>query len=362
VGELIPVSKEIATDVVKLKNKLWDLSKKDTKKAVNYFMDNYPVTKDAAEKAVNWVKKMTWSEPAIEIFNKFAFIHVPLGSRANTALGKLLAGFFSLRLGYSVGMRSDQYRIMLEFPSPTDGKFIQKVLASIKTKHVEANLVTIMRHTPLFKHRFLQVAKRFGVLSRGSDLGRFGLNRLIEAFKGSPIEHEALNEIFTEKLDFQTLVRSIQSLRKLPVRKGPSPMAVQMLENYAPELIGLRPESEILKALKQRLEKRRFNLKCLYCKKWKGSGTPLTAPLKCPNCGAGLISVLSQFETQKSMNLSAELYLNYRRKLLLVLAGRGIGPETAKKILARGKDKKTLLKLILKAEKLYARTKRFWKN
>ena len=362
-GELIPVSKEVASDAVRLKNKLWDLSRKSQREAVKYFAENYPVTNDAAEKAVRWIKKMEWAEPAIEIFDKFAFIHIPLGSKANEALGKLLAGFFSLRLGYSVGMRSNQYRIMLEFPSPTDGKFIQKVLGSIKTEHVEANLVTIMRHTPLFVHRFLQVAKRFGVVQKGADFSKFGLKRLVDAFKGSPIEHEALKEIFTEKLDFQTLVRSVQSLRELPVHKGPSPMAVQMLENYAPELIGLKPESEILNALEKRLEKKRFDLKCLYCRKWEGTGTPLTAPLKCPSCGAGLLAVLSKFENQKSMNLSAELYLNYKRELLLALAGRGVGPETAKKILARARgDKKTLLRLILKAEKLYARTKRFWKT
>jgi ATP-dependent Lhr-like helicase len=219
-----------------------------------------------------------------------------------------------------------------------------------------------MRHTPVFKHRFLQVAKRFGVVERGGDLNRFGLNRLVEAFKGSPIEHEALKEIFTEKLDFQTLVKSIQSLKKLPVRTGPSPMAIQMLESYAPELIGLKPESEILEALQKRLEKKRFNLKCLYCRKWEGSGTPLTAPEKCPNCGAGLLAIKSNFENEKSEKLSAELYLSYGPRLLLVLAGRGIGPETAKKVLIKGrKDSKTLLKEIMKAEKNYARTKRFWK-
>lgn len=363
VGELIPVSKEVADEVMKLKNRLWDLSRKSENDAVDYFMENYPVSKEAAQKAVSWAKKCEWPEPAIEVFQKFAFIHAPLGSRANEALGKLLAGFFSLRLGYSVGMKADQYRIMLEFPSPTDGAFIQKVLASIKTEHIEANLVTIMRHTPVFKHRFLQVAKRFGAVSRDADLGRFGLDRLIDAFKGSPIEHEALNEIFTEKLDFETLVQSIQSLRNLPVRQGPSPMAVAVLENYAPELIGLRPESEILSALKARLEKRRFDLLCIYCKKWTGSGTPLTAPEKCPNCGSGLLGVVNKSsDKKKPLQLTADLYLSYGKKSLLALSGRGVGPETAKRVLSKGRDETTLLKLILEAEKQYARTKRFWKE
>ena len=67
-----------------------------------------------------------------------------------------------------------------------------------------------------------------------------------------------------------------------------------MLEIYAPELIGLKPEAEILKILKKRLESKRFDLSCLYCKKWKGTGTTITAPKKCPNCGAKLIGVVSK--------------------------------------------------------------------
>lgn len=358
-GELIPVTKEIAGEVVELKSKLWKMDEGD---AIDYLTKNYPITGGAARKALKWVKGMSWTEPAIEIFKNFAFIHIPLGSKANEALGKLLAGFFSLRTGASVGMRSDHYRIMLEFPSATDGEFIRKVLNSISPKHIEANLCTLLRHSPLYRHRFVQVARRFGVISRGAELSKFSLNKLVESFQSTPLEEETLKEIFAEKIDFQILADSINQLKDLPVYIGPSPMSRYMLEHYAPELIGVRPEAEVLNALKTRLEKKRFNLRCLYCKKWEGSGTPLTAPSKCPNCGAKLIGVFYERENKKAVNLSANLFLSYGRKALLTMAGRGVGPETASRILSRAGNETELLKLILKAEKLYARTKRFWKT
>ena len=67
-------------------------------------------------------------------------------------------------------------------------------------------------------------------------------------------------------------------------------------------------------------------------------------------------------ENKKSINLSGHLYLSYGRKALLAMAGNGIGPKTASRILRRAHDDKTLLKLILEAEKNYAKTKRFWKE
>lgn len=359
-GELIPVSEEIALEVVGLKRKLWELSKKSKQQSIDHFTSQYPVTQDAAETVVDWISKMEWVEPSIELFKGFVFIHAPLGSKANEALGKLLAGFFSLRTGASIGMRSDQYRIMLEFPSPTDGNFIRTVLNSINPQHIEANLVTIIRHSPVFRYKFIQVAKRFGIITRGAVLNSFSTKRLLVAFKGSVAEQETLSEIFTEKLDFNTLSNSVGTLVDLPVRTGPSPMAEAVLKRYAPELIGIAPEAEILRLLKNRLEKKRFNLKCLYCGKWEGSATPLTAPPKCPKCGAKTLGVVPRIENKKRLRKSADLYLTYGKKALLVMAGHGIGPDTAARILRRGHDEREILKLVLEAEKLYARTRRFW--
>ena len=62
---------------------------------------------------------------------------------------------------------------------------------------------------------------------------------------------------------------------------------------------------------------------------------------------------------------SGSLVITYGNIAATVMAGRGVGVATAKRVLAKlGTGKITreyLLKEILEAEKLYAKNKRFWK-
>ena len=51
---------------------------------------------------------------------------------------------------------------------------------------------------------------------------------------------------------------------------------------------------------------------------------------------------------------------SYGRDALLALAGYGVGPDTAARILAKQKKEDELLWEILEAEINYARTKKFW--
>ena len=57
---------------------------------------------------------------------------------------------------------------------------------------------------------------------------------------------------------------------------------------------------------------------------------------------------------------SASLVASYGRDALLALAGYGIGPDTAARILSKQKKGEDLLWEILEAEIIYSRTKRFW--
>jgi ATP-dependent Lhr-like helicase len=58
---------------------------------------------------------------------------------------------------------------------------------------------------------------------------------------------------------------------------------------------------------------------------------------------------------------SAELLAQYGERALLALAARGIGPETARRILARPyRNDQEFLTEVLKAERKYARTRAFW--
>jgi ATP-dependent Lhr-like helicase len=59
--------------------------------------------------------------------------------------------------------------------------------------------------------------------------------------------------------------------------------------------------------------------------------------------------------------MSAGLVLTYGKKAIMVLAARGVGPQTASRILAKdARGDGTLFKDILEAEKNYIRTRMYW--
>ncbi len=109
-----------------------------------------------------------------------------------------------------------------------------------------------------------------------------------------------------------------------------------------------------------------------------------TKDFKCKKCQARLLAVVRPSNQEivkiikkKLRNLaitteenkrferarwSADLFLTYSRKAALCLAARGVGPDKATRILARyHKDEDELIKDILNAERLYIKTKRYWK-
>ena len=61
------------------------------------------------------------------------------------------------------------------------------------------------------------------------------------------------------------------------------------------------------------------------------------------------------------MESIADLVLTYGKKVVVALAGRGVGPDTAIRILAKQRENdEDFLRDILEAERAFARTKRFW--
>ena len=65
----------------------------------------------------------------------------------------------------------------------------------------------------------------------------------------------------------------------------------------------------------------------------------------------------------KEIKDSADLILPYGKKAIITLAGIGIGPRTARRILSKDRrNEEDLFKDILSAERVYARTKMFWQS
>ena len=111
-----------------------------------------------------------------------------------------------------------------------------------------------------------------------------------------------------------------------------------------------------------------LSLRCLSCDNKRKRKVNLITKheLVCPRCNSRMVALLHPMEVDKEISAkkltkSASLAKSHAERAALVIAGRGIGPDTAGRILRKQLgDDSDLVKAIIEAEITYARTRRFW--
>ena len=116
------------------------------------------------------------------------------------------------------------------------------------------------------------------------------------------------------------------------------------------------------------------------CRDWK-SRTVVSRVAdhpQCPKCGARLIAALKPYEEEQyaivakprknaeeraieqRLIKNANIVLSSGKKAVIALAARGVGPENASRILATLTDGDAFYREILKAERTFIQTHRYW--
>ncbi|MEE8168809.1 MAG: DEAD/DEAH box helicase [Candidatus Hydrothermarchaeales archaeon] len=386
VGEEIPVPFEIAEKVGKTRGAL----AKNGSVLNGYSSDAY-TKKLAGSKVRRHVRKgipvPNEKYLLVELFENFVVIHAPFGTKVNQTVGRTFSTLLTARLGSSVALQSDAYRIILQTPEELREEDI-KELFSIEPSLLEPLLSKSLKRTSLFKWKFLHVAKRFGAVSKDASYAHIHMGKIIANYEDTPIYQETLKEIFRDNLDLKKSKSMLRGIRKgtelhILELKKPSPLAELGLQAYGEVILPERAERMILKALKKRISNRRIELFCIYCAKGASSMRikNIAEDATCPKCGARMLAVLKgrnkelkrlyrrfkagkalgkeEKQELKRMQTAASLVLSYGKRAMVALAARGVGPEVAKRVL-QARDEEGLYKAILKAERDYARTKRFW--
>ncbi len=388
VGEEIPVPFEIAREVGRLRG---EITVHGLKALEGYPADEY--TKRLAISKIRRHIKKGIPVPddkriIVELFQNFVVVHSCYGTKVNQTFGRTFSTLLTAQLGASIALTCDAYRIILQSPRSLSEEQMRE-LFKIDFELIEPLLSKSLKRTSLFKWKFVHVAKRFGAIARDASYQTVKISKVIDAYENSPIFEEVLKEIFKDNLDLKNAKKVLDGIKSKEIKvefvhlDKPSPLAELGLRAYAEIVLPERAERMILKALKRRIEDRRIELFCLYCAKWSTAfRVKNIQELKCKNCGAGMLAVLkgryrelesayrrfkarealSAAEKQevKKMQSSANLVLSYGKSAVIAQAARGVGPEAAKRALLAARDEEELYRKILKAERDYARTKRFW--
>ncbi|MBN1859942.1 MAG: DEAD/DEAH box helicase [Candidatus Thermoplasmatota archaeon] len=388
-GEDIPVPFEVAQEVGMLRRYI-----SENKEAPQYLCK-----KETLQTLVEYIadqKTKGFIVPdhttiTIDVEEKTLVLNTCFGTKVNETLGRLISAVLAQSIGESVGINSDPYRINLELPGRIPAERIKEILLTTRPDTLEYLMKTILRNSTYLRWQLIHVARKFGALRKDFDYKTVGMRRLFNLFELSLIHEEALDKILWERMDIDHTVQILQKIQRGDIMihiQGLSPIALTGFETIRGLMVPQRADRSILMALKKRLEDADITLVCTNCHKaWNTRAERVSPQPKCPKCGAIKIAVVRRYnkkylpllskknrtaEENKEvarLHKNASLVLTYGRFAVLTLVGRGIGPDTAARILSRYNKLELMkseeqeikfLRDILQAELQYAKTRGFW--
>lgn len=357
-GELIPVDFEVAREMPSAINE----------------PQKYPYAEGTDEK-VGGLGKYS-QNVRVEKHKDLTIVITWAGNRVNNTLAHVMGSFLTAQFGQNVGIKSDEFGIIIK-GLPDMGASPGEILRSINREKVRRTLRVTAENSHKFRKTFIHVAKRFGVIERGSYM-TVSPKKFVQLWGGSLVDEEAFEEYLFNKMDLERAGDFVERIGEdIAVERSKlSGIGKYMVEKFYPEVFeASRPRKQILKALRVRLQGTRLPLACMYCKTHLGKFRVESAPDKCPECGSKFLAVLYNGKVLgkrardlgvegkrelRSAKLSGNLFLDHGKLALIVQAGRGVGPRTAARILRRSAGEAEILQNIYEAERTYARTKAFW--
>ena len=403
-GEEIPVPFAVAQEVGSIRREIRQIldsagagagdAGNGNDMAVAMLQRKYPVDDVAAKELVDLIRKQMEknlpvpdeSHIVVEGGGEGTIINACFGHKTNDTLGRVITSILSARFGSSVALQIDPYRIELTMPRPLLAEEIRKLLTELDPTYVEPILEMTLKNTTLLRWKMVHVARKFGAFSRDVDYQRVSMAKLLAVFEGTPMHREALREIYHDRLDIERAKWVLERIRDGSIEiitSSLSPIGTCGRGGGRDVTSPEHADAAVIDLLKNRIMNDRVLLFCVNCKKWKSMRQVERVPEKpeCPLCGSRMLAALKPWEEEeikvvkkpekkktaedkrrtKRVFRNANLVLSYGKTAAIALASRGLGPETAARVVGKGqRDELDFYRDILKAEREYARTKRFW--
>ncbi len=410
-GEMLPVPFELAQETGKLREEIWKELKETGKAeiAAEKLAEKLGMEKNVLLSVVREIKEHitegvplpTSKHVLIEAFDKFLIIHACFGEVVNRTLGGVFDAVLSNR-ELITGWWNDGYRVLIETSrnlTRQETEKIAKILFSLTSEEVEEAFKEYLEARFPFSYKMKFVAERFGALPRGKTMGPERQRQLPGQFKGTPVYDETLREAMLEKVDIGTVKEIMQDVKKGRIKVSvvfrsdkPTPLAYHILEKYSDISELMAPERILLsniEKMKKSLETKRVTLLCLSCGKWTVEKKIKSLPEQpaCEKCQSKLLALLYQRQnvshlveilekrredkaiTEEELKelahsrRTADLILSYGKKAIVALKVRGVGPETAFRILGKMHSREEEFYMdLLKAKIQYLRTREYWET
>jgi ATP-dependent Lhr-like helicase len=337
----------------------------------------------------------------IEKFDKYLIIHACFGEIVNRTLG----GVFDSELAEEEvinGWWTDGYRILIESPRkllPWEFEKLPTKLFQLTNNAVDKAFAKYVKAKFPFTAKMKFVAERFGALPRGKTMSYKRQSQLKAQFEGTPIYDETLREAMLERVDLRKVKQIINAVQKGKVKvsminrsEKPTPLAYHILTKYSDISELMAPERVLLSnidKMKMAIEARTAVLLCMKCGDWRIQEKIKNLPdePECGECGSKLLALLyrnqdvnrlisilrrrkekrelteEELKELSQARRKADLILSYGKNAIRALEVKGVGPETASRILGKMHQSEDEFYLdLLKAKIQFLRTREFWND
>jgi ATP-dependent Lhr-like helicase len=378
VGDEIPVPMEVAAEVGRLRRRYAE-ALRDAK--VDEFIREattvYPLSKEDLEDALKEVaEQLEAGLPipserlvTIERWDRYVIIQAAFGHKVNRLLARLLGHLVSERIGQSVAVHQDPYRIVIEADiSPSN---VLSIMSEIKWAELRGLTEKAVERSGIFKRRLIHAGKKCGAIAKDADYASVSISGLMEALRDTPVYDEAMDMIFHDDLDVDGSAGVLEKMSrgeievKLIEYEGLSPIARIGVEEISRRGEIVSPER--LRALLRQSTKARvldtfMVVVCTYC--WNHLELKKVGDLegveKCPYCGhnslglstdsyENVFSLAMKFRSRsemrgkllksvESLRKTAECRAKYGHVFDMLMAGRGIRIADAANLAAKVKE------------------------
>ncbi len=379
-GETIPVDFETAREVGKIRNKAANNMLLLSSNVIGQTLEALDQVADSSNIVVEG-----------SISRNTLVIHSTFGTKVNNTIASLMSTIISSQLGYLVDAKADPYRILLTSSARIGRHLVEAFFNDIFD--VETVLIASMIGTHNISWKVWMVSKRFGVVGKDVLYDKRIARVIYDRYSKTPLSNESIRELIHDKYDIEGTRYVLEMFKKKRVIlhwkevDAFSQLAKPILERSTSLLSNpLSIEKGVIELIRERLDKTRHRLICVRCGKWERLLQTKDASdrLACPRCHSKLVTSTSHFDNEldkiiirklSGARLSpdethkfdrawkvASLINSFGRRALIVLAGYGIGADSAARILRNYDEDSELYRAIYEAEKQYVTTRGFWKD
>ncbi len=230
VGDEIPVPLEVALEVGAIRREYAEhVAESKGEVFIKQLCEKYPIDAHAAAASLKEVVEqhsMNLPIPSdrlvtIERWDRYVIVQASFGHRVNRVLARVLAHAISERLGQSVAVHQDPYRMILEVDASPE--LVRTTFEGLVDKDLGELARVAVERSGIFKRRLIHVGKKCGAIAKEADYASVSISGLMEALRGTPVYEEAISVIFHDDFD-------VQAARDVLLKIKGKEIAVELIE------------------------------------------------------------------------------------------------------------------------------------